>query len=216
VSGWTRRSIVIALAIVAIGGAGTGSALATCPPLDIACLSDETVVDVVEDADPAGPLDDTLDPVIDTVDPVVDDALGRVGELLGGGPIDLPDPVGGGGGGSHTGGRPPGGDGPPGSETDPGAVPGDRVGRRGAERFGPAGQPGSPDGTETDAPRGLRPERTAGARSGGTLGGVARSVGIVLALLGLAAGFVAIQDRLDRNDPRLALAPVESDIVEFA
>jgi hypothetical protein len=219
VSGWTRRSIVIALMTVAIGGAGTRSAHATCPPLDVACPSDETVgavVDVVEDVDPAAPLDDTLDPVIDTVDPVVGDALGRVGELLGGGPIDLPDPVGGGDGGSHTGGRPSDGERPPGSESAPGAVPRDRATVRGAERSGLARQSGSTDGTAADAARGPRPDRTAGAPSGGTLGGVARSVGIVLALLGLAAAFVAIQDRLDRSDPRLALAPVESDIVEFA
>jgi hypothetical protein len=215
VSGWTGRSIVIALAIVAIGGAGAGSAHATCPPLDVACLADETVGDVVEDVDPAGSPDDALDPVIDTVDPVVDDALGRVGELLGGGPVELPDPVGGGDGGNHTGARPPGGDGPPGSETPPSVLPRDGIGLRGAERSGPTGHPGSTDEAVTDASRGPRPERTA-ARSGGTLGAVARSVGIVLALLGLAAAFAAIQDRLDRNDPRLALAPVESDIVEFA
>jgi hypothetical protein len=214
VSGWTGRSIVIALAIVAIGGAGAGSAQATCPPLDVACLADQTVGDVVEDVDPAGSLDDALDSVIDTVDPVVDDALGRVGELLGGGPVELPDPVGGDDGGSHTGGRPPGGGGPPGSETPP-VLPRDGIGLQDAERSGLTGQPGSTDEAVTDALRGPRPERTA-ARSGGTLGAVARSVGIVLALLGLAAAFVAIQDRLDRNDPRLALAPVESDIVEFA
>jgi hypothetical protein len=45
---------------------------------------------------------------------------------------------------------------------------------------------------------------------------VARSLAIVAALFGLAVAFVAIQDRLDRNDPRLAIAPVESDLVEFA
>jgi len=45
---------------------------------------------------------------------------------------------------------------------------------------------------------------------------VARSLAIVLALFGLAIAFVALQDRLDRSDPRLALAPVESDVVEFA
>ena len=216
-SGWTRRSIVVALSIVAIGAAGAPSAHATCPALDLACLADETVgagVDVVEDVSSGGaPVDDTLDPVTDTVDPVVDDTLGRVEELLGGGPVDLPDPV---DGGSHTGGRPSGGDRPPGSGTPRGAAPRDGVGLRGADRSALAGPPGSTDGIATGTPRGLRPDRTAGARFGGALGGVARSVGIVLALLGLAAAFVAIQDRFDRSDPRLALAPVESDIVEFA
>jgi hypothetical protein len=44
---------------------------------------------------------------------------------------------------------------------------------------------------------------------------VARSLAIVLALFGLAVAFVAIQDRFDRTDPRLALAPIDSDVMEF-
>ena len=58
--------------------------------------------------------------------------------------------------------------------------------------------------------------RASGNRVDTALEGVARSLAIVLALFGLAVGFVAIQDRLDRNDPRLARAPMESDIVGFA
>ena len=54
-----------------------------------------------------------------------------------------------------------------------------------------------------------------GRTFGDALEGVARSLAIVLALFGLAVAFVAIQDRLDRTDPKLALAPVESDVVEF-
>ena len=50
---------------------------------------------------------------------------------------------------------------------------------------------------------------------GAALAGVARSLLIVLALFGLAVAFVAIQDRFDRTDPRLALAPIDSDLVEF-
>ena len=101
--------------------------------------------------------------------------------------------------------------------------------------------PGSPDQAGRDAVRGRNPDgpglsripvpvisaasgvapsdsedRTDGNRRGGTLASVARSLAIVLALFGLAVAFVAIQDRLDRRDPRLALAPVESDVVEFA
>jgi hypothetical protein len=60
------------------------------------------------------------------------------------------------------------------------------------------------------------PDPASRDRFGAALEGVARSLAIVLALFGLAVGFVAIQDRLDRSDPRLALAPVESDIAEFA
>ncbi len=48
------------------------------------------------------------------------------------------------------------------------------------------------------------------------IGAVARSLAIVLALFGLTLAFAAIQDRLDRNDPRLSLAPIRSDVVTFA
>jgi hypothetical protein len=35
-------------------------------------------------------------------------------------------------------------------------------------------------------------------------------------LLGLAIAFVLIQDRVDRRDPKLRLAPIGSDVAEFA
>ena len=53
-------------------------------------------------------------------------------------------------------------------------------------------------------------------RVGVAIGAVARSLLIVLALFGLTLAFAAIQDRLDRNDPRLSLAPIRSDLVTFA
>jgi sugar/nucleoside kinase (ribokinase family) len=58
-------------------------------------------------------------------------------------------------------------------------------------------------------------DRTSGSRFGEVLGGVARSLAVVLALFGLAVAFIAVQDRFDRSDPRLSLAPVESDVVDF-
>ena len=45
---------------------------------------------------------------------------------------------------------------------------------------------------------------------------VARSLVVVLALLGVAVGFVVVQSRLDRRDPKLALAPVETEMMEFS
>ncbi|MDP9302521.1 MAG: hypothetical protein M3P43_16760, partial [Actinomycetota bacterium] len=45
---------------------------------------------------------------------------------------------------------------------------------------------------------------------------VARSLGVVLALLAVAVGFVMVQDRLDRRDPKLTLAPVQTEMMGFA
>ena len=148
-------------------------------------------------------------------DPLVDDVFDRIHDLLGGTrPIDLPDPIGGGGGGSHGGG--PVGEGPPGTP-DP-------------NDHGSRGTVGgrSPDGAGIAPPSGAtidlggirdrsrrRVDRSEDA-FGDALAGVARSLAIVLALFGLAVAFVAIQDRFDRTDPRLALAPIDSDVVEFS
>ena len=45
---------------------------------------------------------------------------------------------------------------------------------------------------------------------------VARSLGVVLALLAVAVGFVMVQDRLDRRDPKLTLAPVQTEMMGFS
>jgi len=201
----SRRLWLIAIGTFALALTGQPSASAACPVLDAACQADEVL-----DAG-AGSAKDTTDavdtPVDGTVDPLVDDGLGRIRDLIGDGPIDLPDPIdepGGGHGG--TGPRPPG-------SSDPS---GRGVGGRNPDGpgfdavFGPIISASS--GTAPPA----RGERTTGSTFGDALGGVARSLAIVLALFGLAVAFVAIQDHLDRNDPRLALAPVDSDVVEFA
>jgi len=213
---WIRRLTLVAVATLALA-AGHPSANAACPALDVACLADEVVTageGLIEDT--TDPIDTPLD---DTIDPIVDDVLDRVHDVLGGGgPVDvpdLPDPVGGGGGGSHGGGL-PGGDEPQGTPTP--TDHGDRgvVGGRSPDGPGIAG----PAGPIISAASGTSPpervDRTSGNSFSDAVGGVARSLAIVLALFGLAVAFVAIQDRLDRNDPRLALAPVESDEVGFA
>ncbi len=205
---WTRRFTFVALMTLALSAAGSLTASAACSPVDITCRADETidtreglVDDVIDPIDT--PVDDTIDPV---VDPVVDD-------VLGGGGIDLPDPVGGGGGGSHGGGSPIGGEptGPPNPTGSLGVADG-----RNPDGPGLTGLPGPIISAASGTAPPVRADRTSGDRFGEALGGVARSLAIVLALFGLAVAFVAIQDRLDRSDPRLALAPVESDVVEFA
>ena len=203
----SRRLSLIAVGTFALALAGQPAANAACPVLDAACQAGETL------AAGADLVDDTTEPVdtpVDgTVDPIVDDHLDRVRDLLGGGPIDLPDPIDDGPGGGHggTGPRPPSSP----DHSDPGAG-----GGRSPDGPGLSG----PFGPIISAAAGTAPpergNRTTGSSFGDALGGVARSLAIVLALFGLAVAFVAIQDHLDRNDPRLALAPVDSDVVEFA
>lgn len=206
-SRWSRRLSLIAVGTFALAPTGQPAANAACPELDAACRAGEALAageDLVD-----GTTEPVDTPVDGTVDPIVGAHLDRVRDLLGGGPIDLPDPLDDGPGGGHGGAGPR----PPGSP--------DPSGR------GPAGGR-SPDGPGLSGPFGpiisaasgtAPPERgdmTTGSSFGDALGGVARSLAIVLALFGLAVAFVAIQGHVDRNDPRLALAPVDSDVVEFA
>jgi hypothetical protein len=203
VSRRSRRPSLIAVGTFALALAGQPSANAACPVLDADCQADEVlgagealVMDRTE------PVDTPLDP---TDDSIVDDSLDRVHDLLGGGPIDLPDPIDDAPGG--TGPRPPASQDPSGR-----GVGGDRS----PDGPGLAGAFGSIISAASEIAPPERGDRTTGRSFGDALGGVARSLAIVLALFGLAVAFVAIQDHLDRNDPRLALAPVDSDVVEFA
>jgi hypothetical protein len=222
---WIHRSIVVTLSTLSIAAAGVSSAHAACPTGDLVCLEEtagagQTLVD-----DMIGPVDvpgdEAVAPVTDIVDPVLADVQDRLDDPLGGGVVDPPDPIGGGGGGgSHS----PGDGSSPGKE--PGGTPRHPFGHGGPVRGRIPGGPGldrvtGPSGhaPSSAGPSGavLRdPDPAFRDRFAAALEGVARSLAIVLALFGLAVGFVAIQDRLDRSDPRLALAPVESDIAEFA
>jgi hypothetical protein len=49
----------------------------------------------------------------------------------------------------------------------------------------------------------------------GSLPEVARALAFPLVLLGLVLGFVAVQNRLDRKDPKLALATTTPDVLTF-
>lgn len=213
----TFRLTLVGLVTLALAATAHPSASAACPPLDAACRLDEVVDSgegLVDDIiDPVEtPVDDTIDPI---VDPIVDDVFDTVDDVLGGGdPIDLPDPIGGGdGGGTHVGGPPAPHEGPSANRR---TVPE----KRGAVVAGrsPDG-PGIVTGPTISAASGIAPlgstDRTSGSRFGEVLGGVARSLAVVLALFGLAVAFIAVQDRFDRSDPRLSLAPVESDVVDF-
>jgi hypothetical protein len=197
----------MAVGTLALALTGQPVANAACPVLDATCRAGEALAageDLVFDT-----TEPVETPVDDTVDPIVNDSLDRVRNALGDGPVDLPDPIddepGGGDGGEEP--RPPGSPDPSGRGVGDGRGP-DGPGLTGT--FGPIIS--SASGT---APP-VAGERATGSGARETLAGVARSLAIVLALFGLAVAFVAIQDHLDRNDPRLALAPVDSDVVEFA
>jgi hypothetical protein len=213
---WTGRLTSVALVTLALAATGTSAAHASCPIHDVVCQLDEAV-DTGE-----GLLDDTTDPVdtpfddaIDPVtDPLVDDVFDRIHDLLGDvpiDPIDPTDPIGGGGGGSHSG--------PPVGEGTDTANPADHGSRGTVAGRSPEGAGiARPSGPAISAASGTRPAGhvdRSGNLPGAALAGVARSLLIVLALFGLAVAFVAIQDRFDRTDPRLALAPIDSDLVEF-
>ena len=210
--GSTRRIALVPLTLLALGATGSLSAHASCPLGDVACQADEAI-------EAGGDLvDDTIDaietPLDDTVDPVIEEVQDLVQELLGDAPIDLPDPIGGGGeggSGGHDSGppvgeQPPDVDGPGGRDTPGGPRP---------DVVGIADPPATTISVATGTAPPDRADEGSGTTFGDALGGVARSLALVLALFGLAVAFVAIQDRLDRTDPRLALAPVESDVVEF-
>jgi hypothetical protein len=185
--------------------------------LDPLCVIEDTVdggVGLVEDT--VGgietPVDDVLDPLEEVVDPVVDTIFGTVDDVIGGGDGEQPEPPGGAGGGGgaqsvHQGGPEPSG------RPDRGTV--EIAGPRGHERpeigrvFAPVVAP-RPIADATGPPV------EGSGRVGAAIGAVARSLAIVFALFGLTLGFAAIQERLDRNDPRLSLAPIRSDVVTFA
>ena len=214
---WFRRSTSVVMATIAIGAAGAATAHAACPVLDPRCVIEEPVDDRVGlvDVTVGGietPVDEGLDPHDEVVDPVVGTILATVDDVIGGGEGEDPGPPGGTGNGDGT--RPevhrgePAPSGAPDRATVDIAAP--RVNQRPEidRGFVPAVV--------------LHPIDAAGSPVEGTghvgvaIGAVARSLAIVLGLFGLTLAFAAIQDRLDRNDPRLSLAPIRSDVVTFA
>jgi hypothetical protein len=215
---WIGRSTLVVMSTIAIVATGAVSAQAACPALDPLCVIEDTVDDgvgLVEDT--VGgietPVDDVLDPLDEVVDPVVDTIFGTVDDVTGGGGGEQPEPPGGAGDGGgaqpgiHHGGPEPSG------RPDRGTV--EIAGPRGHERpeigrvFAPVVAP-RPIADATGPPV------EGSGRVGAAIGAVARSLAIVFALFGLTLGFAAIQERLDRNDPRLSLAPIRSDVVTFA
>jgi hypothetical protein len=214
-----------------------------CPPLDLGCVIQDTTTTaggVVEDTTTTvgGVVEDTTT----TVGGVVEDTTTTVGGVLDGdGPPDptpivdgvlpvgiVPDgivPDSGGAlpdGGETTGGDPtPGGGGnPTGGSTQVGQASSDTPG--GPTRI--ARDPGA--GSLAPAPAGDAsttvghpfPSFLDDGSNGALISGarLVRTFAFPLMLILLVIGFVFVQNRIDRKDPKLALAPVGSDYLTFS
>jgi hypothetical protein len=180
-----------------------------CDRLDVTC--------VVTDLTGSGQetVQNTVDTVTGTAKPIVDDLQGA-DKILN--PDDIGLPGDGSGGGDPRGGRGPNG----GHESHPQGAGGSHAGP--GPRFQPsagpraahprsAGSSFDPSSSSLFAPS---KEPVVEDHVADAVHVVAQSLGVVLALLGLAAGFVMVQNRLDRRDPKLALAPVQIEMMGFS
>lgn len=204
------RLLVVAaltvLPILAIGGASADE----CSPLDPTCVADETV------EGGGGVIDDTVGTATDTVGTGGEDTLDDVSGTIDGPADPIPDD---GGGGT--------GDGAGGSD-DGGTVDGRGAGRARRD-VGSAGRgvvvgSSAAVGTGSSAPgtsslvpaaHHMREEVGFSERLSAVAAGAAKSLAVVFALMGAAIAFTLVQSQLDKADPRLALAPMRSEVVRF-
>lgn len=206
--------VVVPLAALSLALAAPAFADNVCDPLDVTCVVTGT------GGSGQDPVTDTVDTVTGTVKPVVDDPQGTVDHILHG----TVNPPGGGGGGTGggTGGGGTGGD-QPGDHGTAGRPGGNgphvvrpqqplSVGGRSA---GPHPTGSTPDTSSIPVTVAKHPVFADGF-AGAAAHVVAQSLGVVLALLAVAVGFVMVQDRLDRRDPKLALAPVQTEMMGFS
>jgi hypothetical protein len=215
-----RIRAVLAAALVTGGSFGLvvfgrgGVAMAhACPIADLTC-----VADIVDEAQGAV---DLPDEVPNTAQDALSQALGHVQGLIDSLPKGVEPPGGGpGGGGPPSGG--PGGGGPSGGgDGNQGGSPNGGSGSTSIGDPGPLGRqdlvlrPPTPSVEPRDPRISIRPsDPTPDAAT--RLREVATGIAVPL-LMALAAVllFTALQDRLDRREPRLALAPVTGDVVSF-
>jgi hypothetical protein len=188
---------------------------AACPGVDPQCATDaidqagsglpstdglpgENVPEPVQDA--VDTAKDTVDSTVGQVKDTVDGLLNPGGDDGGGG--------GGGGGGGTGGGRSDGG-------SNGGQVPATQ---------GPSGAEGSsslypslPPRTSLKAPTpvGSVDSPSLVDRIGRGAVGTVKQLGFPLALALIVIAFLLIQDRIDRRDPKLALAPITPDVSRF-
>jgi hypothetical protein len=196
---WVRLLVVISPSVltVVLGH----PALADCAPSDLACLSND-LGRTAGGPVPAG-VDEAIEHASDTAAPVVSGVIGEVERLTGGG-----------------GGPPPGGGDPAPDGNRGGGGKGGGSRPAGSAAAGPQVGSSSPSPSVFVATSADRDPTDRGSsladRVATAVTGAARSFAVVFVLLGVAVGFVLFQDRLDRRDPKLALAPVGPDAISFA
>lgn len=205
-----RALVVVPLAALSLALAAPAFADDVCDPLDVTCVVTGTV------GSGQDPVADPVDTVTGTVKPVLDDPQGTVDHILHG----TVNPPGGGGGtgGGNAGGDQPGGHGTAGRPggAGPHVVRGSQQPRSvGGRSAGPHPTGSTPDTSSIPVTVAKAPVFADGF-AGVAAHVVAPSLGVVLALLAVALGFVTVQDRLDRRDPKLTLAPVQTEMMEFS
>jgi len=210
-----------ALVLLAMGASfvvAAAPARAACPLTDPACVT-ETVTETVTQ-----PVDDVTEPVTEVTGPVggvVDDVKDTVGPIVDEVP-PLPDPSI-----NVTEPTTPGDSGvDPAPRTGPGAPPGDSGNGRSDQVSGSVVESPLPaqalvrdtfvsgidPGPGSDVRIGPSPPAE---RTGLSLENVVKGFAFPLALMLIVGAFLLVQDRLDRRDPRLALAPVGPDVLDF-
>jgi hypothetical protein len=197
----------IPLALLSLALASPAFADETCDPLDVTCVVTGTTDSGQQT------VDNTTDTVTGTAKPIADDPLGTVGRILHPG---SPGGGAGGGGGGGAGDQPNGGgtaDRPVATGSHP--AHGAQVGRpAGSRPSGPRSAGSSLDPSTIPVP--LSKDPVFADQFAGAVRVVAPSLGVVLALFAVALGFVMVQDRLDGRDPKLSLAPVQTEMMGFS
>jgi len=214
-----------ALLLLGVGGSlvvAAAPARAACAPTDLACTT-ATVTQVTE------PVTQVTDPVTEVTDPVTDPVGGVVDEVkntvhpivdevppLPDPPVNVPEPP------------TPGESNTPGARTESADTSGDSGNGRSDPVSGSIVEPTVPvqalvrdafvsgldPGPGSDVRIGPSPptERAGVSLQDLVTAGFAFPVALVL----IVGAFLLVQDRLDRRDPRLALAPVGPDVLDFA
>jgi hypothetical protein len=188
---------------------------AACPGVDPQCVTgtaDQAGMGLPNTDDPPGenvpgPVQDAADTAKDTVTSTVDQVKDTVDGVLNPGGDDG---GGGPGGGGNGGGS--GGGGNAGGNNGENAPP-----TQGPSSIFPSSLPGTP--LNEPAPVGsVGPVGSPSLvdRIGRGAVGTAKQLGFPLALALIVIAFLFIQDRLDRRDPKLALAPITPDVSRFA
>ena len=230
VRGRTFGTSLRALLLLAFGASfvvAAAPARAACPLTDLACATGtvtETVDPVTEPVtEVTDPVVDQVDQVVDPVTEVTDPVVGTIGGVINGvedtvDPIvDVTEPP---AQGHSNVGSDPG--------TDPGAPPADSGDGRSDVGSGsfverPIPPPALVGGAFIPSIESVRPisDVRIGAsppteRSGVSFENVVKGlVAFPLALALIVGAFLLAQNRLDRRDPRLALAPVGPDVLDF-